>query len=155
MQHDFKINHDLIRFKNESLLVKSRLSCDFTDKLSLCNRCGPGAEQARWETIRWRRPASVWGITLTSISFSTCGCIGNCCWQLCLLFVLFLGVCDLLWAGHQQHHHVRPGEEVLGQAVCGFRCKNMASHSISCSMPQFENKNMPFHPCFWKINNLS
>lgn len=39
-------------------------------------------------------------------------------------FGVFLGFCDLLWTGHQQYHHVWPGEEVLGQAVCGFRCKN-------------------------------
>lgn len=105
-------------------------------KRTLCNRCRPSAEQARWKTVWWRRSAPLWGITLASVAFSTCGCIRNCC-LVRLLFVRILGVCDLLWTGHQQHHHVWPSKEVLGQAVCGFGCKNTTSHLISCSILQF------------------
>lgn len=93
-------------------------------KLILCNRCCPSAEQARWETLRWCRPASFWGITIACVFFSALAILWTFWkpWEF-LCFIL-LGICDLLWTGHQQHHHVRPGEKVLGQAVGGFGCKS-------------------------------
>lgn len=68
--------------------------------------------------------------------------------QFVFFFTLFLGVCDLLWARHQQHHHVRPGEEVLGQAVRGFGCKHTKSYLNSCFISGFGNekkKSIFFH----------
>lgn len=99
-------------------------------ELALCNRCRPGAEQAGWETIRWRRPASLWGKNKQKKQFGPVLCIlyMNLCES--IAYFLFSGVCDLLRAGHQQHHHVRPGEEVLGQAVGGSGCKKCNKKKI-------------------------
>lgn len=51
-------------------------------------------------------------------------------WNYDIVSALFLGLCDLLRAGHQQHHHVRPGEEVVGQAVGGSGCKKQIKSSF-------------------------
>lgn len=91
------------------------------------NRCCPSAEQTGWEAVWWRRPASFWGILLDVASCSTAKWEKH--WPP-VPAALSSGVCHLLRAGHQQHHHVRPGEEVLGQTVCGFGCKSTKPSSI-------------------------